>query len=97
MLSMLRKPRSRGDTGIVSDNTRRIARERLQSALNRDRYDLLSPGVMEDLKRDMLAAISRHLDVDGEFYELEIRRLNESFHMTVNVRIQTMPRWATVS
>ena len=97
MLSMLRKPKSRGDTGIVSDNTRSIARERLQNALNRDRYDLLAPDVMEDLKRDLLAVISRNLEVGEDFHELEIRRLDQSLYLVASIRIESMPRWAAVS
>lgn len=96
MLSMLRRPRSRTDTGPGPGNTKGVARERLQNALNRDRRDLLAPEVMEALSRDMLVSISRHLDVGEEFHELEIRRLNQSFYLVASVRIQAMPRWAAI-
>ena len=96
MLRMLRKPKSRDDTGIVSGETRSIAKERLQNALNRDHYDLLAPNVMDDLKRDLLAAISRNLEVGEDFHELEIRRLDQSLYLVASIRIEGMPRWATV-
>ena len=97
MLSMLRKPKSRDDTRTGPDNTKGIARERLHNALNRDRYELLAPDVMEGLQRDMLVAISRHLEVGEEFHELEIRRLDQALYLVSSIRIQGIPRWATVS
>ena len=97
MLSMLRRPRGRDNTGAGPGNTKSIARERLKDALNRDRRDLLTPEVMEALSRDMLAAISRHLEVGEEFHELEIRRLNQSLFLVATVQIHAMPRWAAVS
>ena len=97
MLSKLLRARTPNDTRDAPDNTRSIAKNRLNAALSRDRYDLLSPAVVDSLERDMLATISRHLDVDGEFHELEIRRLNDSFYLVASVRIRSMPRWAAVS
>ncbi len=97
MLSRLFGSRTRNDVLAASDGTRSIAKNRLNAALSRDRYDLLSPAIMESLERDVLAAVSRHLEVDGGFHELEIRRLNESFYLVASVRIQAMPRWAAVS
>ena len=96
MLSMLRRPKGRNDTGSGPDSTKGIARERLQNALNRDRRDLLAPEVMEALNRDMLAAISRHLDVGAEFHEFEIRRLNQSLYLVASVQINGMPRWVAL-
>ena len=96
MLSKLLRARTPNDIRDAQDNTRSIAKNRLNAALSRDRYDLLSPAVFDSLERDMLAAISRHLEVDSEFRELEIRRLNDSFYLVASVRIQAMPRWAAV-
>ncbi|MDE2939055.1 MAG: cell division topological specificity factor MinE [Chloroflexota bacterium] len=79
------------------DNTRSIAKNRLNAALSRDRYDLLGPvrsGRRDSLERDLYAAISSHLEVDSEFHELEIRRLNDSFYLVASVRIQAMLPWA---
>ncbi len=97
MLSKLLRSRTPNDIRDAPDNSRSIAKNRLNAALSRDRYDLLSPGVVELLERDVLAAISRHLDVDSEFHEMEIRRLNDSFYLVASVRIQAMPRWAAAS
>ena len=94
MLSKLLRARTANHKRDAPDNTRSIAKNRLNAALSRDRYDLLTPTVVDSLERDVLAAISRHLEVDGEFRELEIRRLNDSFYLVASVRIQAMPRWA---
>ena len=96
MLSLLRRPKRRTDKNNPSDSTRSIARDRLQNALSRDRYDLLAPDAMDSLRRDLLAAVSRHLEVGTEFHELEVRRLNQSFYLVASVRIQNLPRWAAV-
>jgi septum formation topological specificity factor MinE len=97
MLSKLLRARTPKDLRDAPVSTRSIAKNRLNAALSRDRYDLLNPAVVDSLEQDLLAAISRHLDVDGEFHELEIRRLNDSFYLVASVRIQTIPRWAAVS
>ena len=70
MLSKLLRARTPNDARNAPDNTRGIAKNRLNTALSRDRYDLLSPAVVDSLERDVLAAISRHLEVDGGFHEL---------------------------
>lgn len=97
MLSRLLRARPQNDTRTDSDSTRSIAKNRLNAALSRDRYDLLSPAIVDALERDVLSAISRHLEVDGNFHELEIRRRNESFYLVAIVRIQAIPRWAAAS
>ncbi len=97
MLSKLLRARTPNHIRDAPDNTRSIAKNRLNAALSRDRYDLLSPTVVDSLERDVHAAISRHLEVDGQFNELEIRRLNDSFYLVASVRIQAMPRWAAVN
>lgn len=96
MLSMLKRPKSRSGRKANSEYTKNIARERLQNAISRDRYDLLAVDLMDALSRDMLAAISRHLEVGDEFHELEIRRLDQSLYLVASVRIQAIPRWSAV-
>ena len=98
MLSLLRRTMSRKETDRTTDRTRDytkdIARDRLQTAIMRDRHDLVAPDVMEALRRDMLAAVSRHLEVGEGFQEFEIRRLNQSLLLVSNIRVKGMARWA---
>ena len=48
------------------EHTKDAARERLQLALMRDRMDM-SPDIMDALKTDMLAVMSRYLTVGDDF------------------------------
>lgn len=57
---MLRKPKS-----AVT------AKERLQLVLIHDRTDL-PPGVMEDLRDEIIEVISRHIDVDRDQVDIQI-------------------------
>ena len=92
MLSMLKRPKSRSSTEENSGNSKSIARDRLQKAISRDRYDLLAADLREALSRDLLAAFSRHIDVSDELHELEIRRLDQSLYLIASVRVQAIPR-----
>jgi cell division topological specificity factor len=47
------------------------AKERLQLVLIHDRTDL-PPGVMEDLRDEIIEVISRHIDVDKRSVHIEI-------------------------
>ncbi len=94
MLSLLRRPRSRTDRRENPDSTRNIARDRLQNAITRDRHDLLGQEVMDAMSRDILAAMARHMDVNGDTLELEVRRLDQSLYLVSSIRIQGIPRWA---
>lgn len=99
MLSVLRRTVSRKETGRSPNYTKDIARDRLQTAIMRDRYDLVAPDVMEALRRDMLVVISRHLEINaGEgFQEFEIRRLNQSLLLVSHIRIKGMARWVAAT
>lgn len=94
MLKALRRPRSRKELRDNPDSTKNIARERLQSAIDRDRFDLVAPELLEVLRRDMLLAISRHLEVGEGFQEFEIRQSNHSLFLVSHIRIKNLPRWA---
>lgn len=94
MLKALRRPRGRKEIRENPDYTKNIARERLQSAIDRDRFDLVAPELLEALRRDMLLTISRHLEVGEGFQEFEIRRFNQSLFLVSNIRIKNLPRWA---
>jgi cell division topological specificity factor len=78
------------------EHTKDAARERLHTALMRDRMDI-SPDVMDSLKSDVLAAMRRYMVVGDEFTEFEIRRQNESVILVSNIRVKEMPRWASVN
>ncbi|MCC6957305.1 MAG: cell division topological specificity factor MinE [Anaerolineales bacterium] len=48
-----------------------LAKERLKLVLVHDRTDI-SPGVMELMKDDLIAAISKHIDIDAGDVRIEM-------------------------
>ena len=78
------------------ENTKDVARQRLQVALMRDRMDL-SPAIMDALKTDMLAVMSRYLSVGDDFQEFGIRRLDESVFLVSNIKVRELPRAAAMN
>jgi cell division topological specificity factor len=49
----------------------KLAKERLQLVLVHDRTDI-SPGVLELLKDDLIATISRHIEIDPSAVRIEM-------------------------
>ena len=78
------------------EHTKDAARERLQLALMRDRLDL-SSDVLDALRTDLLAVMSRYMVVGEDFQEFGIRRLDESVFLVSNIRVKELPRWAGVN
>jgi cell division topological specificity factor len=78
------------------EHSKDAARERLQLALMKDRLDL-SPEVLDSLRNDLLAVMSRYMVVGEDFQEFGIRRLDESVFLVSNIRVKELPRWAGVN
>jgi cell division topological specificity factor len=78
------------------EHTKDAARERLHLALMRDRLDL-SSDVLDALRNDLLAVMSRYMVVGEDFQEFGIRRLDESVFLVSNIRVKELPRWAGVN
>jgi cell division topological specificity factor len=78
------------------EHTKDAARERLQLALMRDRLDL-SSDVLDSLRTDLLAVMSRYMVVGEDFQEFGIRRSDESVFLVSNIRVKELPRWAGVN
>ena len=76
--------------------TKVAARDRLRLALMRDRIDL-SPDVMDALKTDMRAVMSRYLVVGDDFQEFGIRRLDQSVFLVSNIRVKDLARGAAAT
>ncbi len=78
------------------ENSKDTARERLHVALMRDRVDV-APEVLESLKRDILAAVSRYMVVGDDFQDIQLLRRDESAILVSNIRVKELRRWATAS
>ena len=82
MFDLFRKNRfSRGG------NSRQVARERLQSAIRRDRIEVSSPQ-LSALRDGMLLTIRQHLPVAPEFTEFGIQRDGDELFLISRVRLQ---------
>jgi len=77
-------------------NSRRVARERLQLVLVHDRINL-SPQLLQMLKDDLLATISRHLDVDQEGVRIDIEQSHRQQRLIVDIPIRPANRTRTSS
>jgi cell division topological specificity factor len=63
------------------------AKERLQLVLIHDRADL-PPGVMEDLRDEIIEVISRHVDVDRELVELRVSQEGRNQRLLADIPLQ---------
>jgi cell division topological specificity factor len=61
-----------------------IAKQRLQLVLVYDRQ-VISPGLMQTLKEDIVLAISRHLDVDAGNAELSLSRSADCHRLILDI------------
>ena len=64
------------------------AKERLQLLLVHDRT-ALPPGKMEDLRDELIAAISRHLEVDRSAVRIEITQDGRSQRLLADIPIKS--------
>lgn len=82
MFDLLRKKRRHG-----RGNPRQVARERVQSAIRRDRMEVSAPQ-LSALQTSMLSTIREHLPVAPEFTEFGIQRDGDDLILTSRVRLQ---------
>ncbi len=59
-----------------------VAKQRLQLLLVQDRVQL-EPGQMEELKRDLLAVLSKYVEIDERFLEIELQQLPDTRKMAL--------------
>jgi len=64
------------------------AKERLQLVLIHDRADL-PPGVMENLRDEIIEVISRHIEVDREAVELRVAQDGRKQRLLADIPFQT--------
>ncbi|HLF88902.1 MAG TPA: cell division topological specificity factor MinE [Anaerolineales bacterium] len=67
------------------------AKERLQLVLIHDRTDL-SPGLLEDLRDELVAVISRHVDVDSSAVRLEMTSEGREQRLVADIPLKTRMR-----
>ena len=67
------------------------AKERLQLVLIHDRTDL-PPGMMEDLRDEIIEVISRHIDVDRDLVRIEVTQDGRKQRLLADIPIQPAKR-----
>ena len=67
------------------------AKERLQLVLIHDRTDL-PPGVMEDLRDELIQVISRHIDVDRDAVRIEVAQDGRKQRLLADIPIRAKQR-----
>ena len=82
MFDLLRRNRGHGRR-----NPRQMARERVQSAIRRDRIEVSAPQ-LSALRDSMLFTIREHLPVAPEFTEFGIQRDGDDLFLISRVRLQ---------
>jgi len=69
------------------------AKERLRLVLVHDRSSV-APDVLENLKEDLIAVISRYLEIDRDGLEVDLRRSDESVALVANIPVRQVLRTA---
>jgi cell division topological specificity factor len=64
-----------------------MAKERLRLVLVHDRTDI-SPGVLEMLKDDLIAAISRHIEIDPSAVRIEMSQEGREQRLIADIPLQ---------
>lgn len=67
------------------------AKERLQLVLIHDRTDL-PPGIMEDLRDELIDVISRHIDVDREAVIININQDGRKQRLVAEIPLKPVQR-----
>ena len=67
------------------------AKERLQLVLIHDRTDL-TPVALEALKDDLIAAISKHIDIDPDSVRIEVENEGRSQRLVADIPLRVTKR-----
>ena len=74
-----------------SDRSGKVAKDRLQIVLMHDRSDI-SPEIMENLRKDIIAVIKNYVEIDESRIELELEKEDRSVALVANIPVMTVRR-----
>jgi cell division topological specificity factor len=74
-----------------SDNSGKVAKDRLQLVLVHDRTDI-SPELMEQMRNDIIAVIRKYVEIDEPRIELGLEREESSVALVANIPVTTVRR-----
>ncbi|MCU0571950.1 MAG: cell division topological specificity factor MinE [Syntrophobacteraceae bacterium] len=69
----------------------KLARQRMQVVLMHDRMDL-TPDIMEALKNDILAVLSRYMEIDDQSIRVEVEQGKDFMALVSNVQVKRLYR-----
>jgi cell division topological specificity factor len=72
-------------------SSKNVAVERLRLVLVHDRANI-SPGLMEALKEDLIAVISKYMDIDEETMEISLNSGELSATLVANIPVKRIRR-----
>ena len=72
-------------------NSANNAKERLQLVLIHDRTNL-TPAELDSLKDDLIAAISRHVEIDVQSMQIGVEHDGRSQRLVADIPIKSAPR-----
>lgn len=67
------------------------AKERLQLVLIHDRTDL-TPAVLDALKDELIAVISKHVDIDSTSVRIDVEHEGRSQRLVADIPLRVAPR-----
>ena len=70
-----------------------VAKNRLQMVLTHDRSDI-SPGLVEEIKDEIIEVITRHLEVDRDSVVVNLTRSRKESRLVAEIPIQSNGRRA---
>jgi cell division topological specificity factor len=73
------------------DSSRQIAKERLQFVLVHDRAQI-SPQLLEKLKDEIIAVLSRHLDIDRDGVEITLSQNRRESRLQADIPLARRAR-----
>jgi len=76
--------------GRDTNTSAQAAKERLQFVLIHDRTDI-SPAVMEQLKDEIIAVISKHVDINRAGVEINLSQTARENRLVANIPLVTAP------
>ncbi len=76
---------------LTGKKSARSAKERLQLVLIHDRTDL-SPAVLDILKDDLIASISRHVDIDPSNVRIDLTREGREQRLVADIPLRPTAR-----
>ena len=78
-------------TGRREATPAQTAKERLQLVLIHDRTDI-SPAVIEVLKDEIIAVISRHVDIDRDTVKIALEQSNRESRLVADIPLMNAPK-----